>query len=359
MISLPDEERDSCLDDILQRAEAPTASAVYALFARERASDEELFRVGLLLGMDSHESWWPSESDDDATDLDADQFADTAQAQRERWGKTARQAADDALRAGEAAPESLTLSLRQLDAEPMGLDELLRQFAAPREALRINPDEFDYIYYAHGLRVYGNMPLVEPLEYADVPEVRTFVLVIDASGSVDERLAACFVRRACGMLLGADVLGESGCVHVLQCDDEVRDVVVLRSAGEVEDYARNVEIKGRGGTDFRPAFAYAESLSGAAHEANAACAAHAVDAVCAAHEAGAGRAARTAAEVAGLLYFTDGKGVFPETPPPFDAAFVFVDEARPVPPWATMALTYSNELTDDATRRAGGEERER
>jgi len=48
------------------------------------------------------------------------------------------------------------------------------------------------------------------------------------------------------------------------------------------------------------------------------------------------------AEMKGLIYFTDGLGSFPEKPPDYDTAFVFMDEEGrdlpPVPPWAMKVV---------------------
>ena len=41
-----------------------------------------------------------------------------------------------------------------------------------RETVQIDTDAFDYIYYDYGLRTYGNMPLIEPLETKEVKEDR-------------------------------------------------------------------------------------------------------------------------------------------------------------------------------------------
>lgn len=71
----------------------------------------------------------------------------------------------------------------------------------------------------------------------------------------------------------------------------------------------NLELVGQGGTDFRPAFAYVEEL----------------------REKGAFQSLK------GLLYFTDGEGIYPGRKPDYDVAFVFMgetDEEKQVPPWA-------------------------
>lgn len=42
--------------------------------------------------------------------------------------------------------------------------EFLRRFAVLREEVHADYDSFDMGYYAYGLSLYGNMPLIEPLE---------------------------------------------------------------------------------------------------------------------------------------------------------------------------------------------------
>ena len=46
-------------------------------------------------------------------------------------------------------------------------------------------------------------------------------------------------------------------------------------------------------------------------------------------------------DLKGVLYFTDGKGIYPSKKPSYETAFLFVgeNEGNPVPPWAmTMNL---------------------
>lgn len=46
--------------------------------------------------------------------------------------------------------------------------DFLRKFSVLREELHADPDEFDLNYYIYGLRLYGNMPLIEPVESREV-----------------------------------------------------------------------------------------------------------------------------------------------------------------------------------------------
>ena len=42
--------------------------------------------------------------------------------------------------------------------------KFLRKFAVLNEELKCDPDEFDLNFYTYGLKLYGNLPLIEPLE---------------------------------------------------------------------------------------------------------------------------------------------------------------------------------------------------
>ena len=49
----------------------------------------------------------------------------------------------------------------------------------------------------------------------------------------------------------------------------------------------------------------------------------------------------------GMIYFTDGQGVFPDHPPAYDAAFVFVNDdyvSPDVPVWAIKLVLQREEL---------------
>ena len=74
-------------------------------------------------------------------------------------------------------------NLREVNRERYDYTSFLKKFAVMGEVMKINDDEFDYIYYTYGLKLYENMPLIEPLEYKDVKRIREFVIAIDTSGS--------------------------------------------------------------------------------------------------------------------------------------------------------------------------------
>ena len=52
----------------------------------------------------------------------------------------------------------------------------------------------------------------------------------------------------------------------------------------------------------------------------------------------------------GLLYFTDGFGIFPEKRTDYETAFVFLDEDNlevKVPPWAMKLVLDSKDITGE------------
>lgn len=88
-------------------------------------------------------------------------------------------------------------NLRAVNREKYDYTAFLKKFAVMGEAMRINDDEFDYVFYSYGMQLFPEkrMPLIEPLEYKDVKRIREFVIAIDTSGSVMGERCRRFCRR--------------------------------------------------------------------------------------------------------------------------------------------------------------------
>ena len=56
--------------------------------------------------------------------------------------------------------DGLVQSLAAVNREKYDYTAFLRKFAVLGEAMRINDEEFDYIFYTYGLRLYEKMPLI-------------------------------------------------------------------------------------------------------------------------------------------------------------------------------------------------------
>ena len=181
------------------------------------------------------------------------------------------------------------------EAAKYDFSRYLRRFSTTREELRLDLDSFDYIPYYYGFQRYGNLPMIEPLEYSEHFRVEALVIAIDTSGSCTRSMVQRFLAEIEGMLLHHDSFFSRMEVHIIQCDAIVQSHVVIHSVEEWQRYAKDIAIKGRGGTNFQPVFDLVEKLRKG------------------------GRLKR----LKGLLYFTDGDGVYPRKPTPYETAFVF------------------------------------
>jgi hypothetical protein len=171
----------------------------------------------------------------------------------------------------------------------------LRRFSTTREELRLDLDAFDYIPYYYGFRRYGNLPLIEPLEYTESFRVESLVIAIDTSGSCTLPIVRRFLGEIEGMLMRHDSFFSRMEVHIIQCDAAVQSHAVIHSVEEWKRYAKDLTIRGRGGTNFTPVFDLVEKL----------------------------RQGGALKRMKGLMYFTDGDGVYPRKPTPYETAFVF------------------------------------
>lgn len=87
---------------------------------------------------------------------------------------------------GESAGDFVA-ALGEVNREKVDYAAFLRRFAVLGENVQINDDEFDYVFYTYGMKLYGRMPLIEPLEYKEVKRVREFV---HSAGHLRVRLRA-------------------------------------------------------------------------------------------------------------------------------------------------------------------------
>ena len=218
-------------------------------------------------------------------------------------------------------PGHMMQELRALNREHYDYRSFLQRFATLHEVMKINDDEFDYIFYTYGLKLYGNVPLVEPLEYKEARRIREFAIVIDTSGSTAGDLVQTFLQKTYNILKSTETFASRIRLRVIQCDAAVQESVLLRSQDEFEEYIRTFKIRGQGGTDFRPAFAHVNELVQSGE----------------------------LSKLKGLIYFTDGYGTYPEKKPDYEAAFVFVrendyDEPPRVPPWAIKLVLDRDEI---------------
>ena len=203
--------------------------------------------------------------------------------------------------------------LRVENRERQDYREFLRRFSVLREEMGTDPDTFDYGFYSYGLSLYGNMPLIEPQETREVKRIADFAVVIDTSMSCSGALVRRFLEETYSVLKQNDSYFRKVNVHIIQCDEKVHKDVKITSEEELREYMEHFELYGEGGTDFRPAFAYVDELIRQGE----------FD------------------DLKGLIYFTDGYGIYPPRMPAYKTAFVFAEEDytdADVPPWAIRLI---------------------
>ena len=326
-----------------------TAVQIYNSFLEHRPEPEPLREMRQMFHQDSHALWSvrpgvrsgsrnagqrvQAEPEQDTSDEELLPLARSEdeteeklsrrrrQQLRREWKRIARQAEADlrtfSRRFGRRAG-ALMDNLAPITFEECDYSEFLRRFGAQNEVMQLSEDEFDLIYYTYGLKTYGNVPLVEPLEYRDDRRIREFVIVIDTSGSVQGEIVQSFLQRTCDMLRQSGSFTRQVNIWLIQCDAEVQSVDQLTDLDQLAELIPRLRLRGFGGTDFRPAFEYVDRLL----------------------------RQRKLTRLDGLLYFTDGVGTYPEKAPDYKTAFIFNrdDYISPnVPPWAIRAvLTTEN-----------------
>lgn len=216
-------------------------------------------------------------------------------------------------------PGAMTQNLAAVNREKYDYTAFLKKFAVLGEAMKINDDEFDYIFYTYGLQLYEKMPLIEPLEYKEIKAIKEFAIAIDTSGSTSGELVQKFVQKTYNILKSTESFFSKINLHIIQCDAEIQEDRKITCQEDFDEYLKTMQIRGLGGTDFRPVFEYVERM----------------------------RQNQEFTNLKGLIYFTDGCGTFPAKKPDYDAAFVFIDDDYnnpDVPAWAIKLVLQKDDI---------------
>ncbi len=293
------------------KGEGRISAAVVYRWLRGK-SMEELLALNHEFYTDDHR-FWKEETGNGA-----------ASAARNKWNKIARQTSMTKKRHGDEPEKGEELLMTQISAAKSrrSYKEFLQKFSILQEELKCNPDEYDLNYYTYGLRLYKNMPLIEPVESREVKKIREFVVVVDTSYSTSGSLIKGFLNETFGILSQQNSFFRRCRIRIIQCDDKVEMDEVISSQEEMERLLKSFQVVGGGNTDFRPAFTYVNQLI----------------------KEGSIR------HLDGLLYFTDGKGIYPVKKPEYKTAFLFLGayDETVVPPWAMRLQLEPEELEQNA-----------
>ena len=294
-----------------------TAEGIYDALQNMNLNERQYERMAEEFLVDDHELWYE------------DQTRSQAIPRQGRWkdNREKMQTEMEARSTETSQNEEDSGLLEQVQVENReryDYKAFLRKFAVMKEEMQVDMDSFDPIYYHLGTELYGNMPLIEPLETKEMKKIEDFVIVLDTSMSCNGSLIRRFLEETYSVLSESESFFRKIQVHIIQCDEKIQDDQVIHNEKEMEAYLSDFTIRGFGGTDFRPAFSYVDKLL----------------------NMGAFQRLR------GLLYFTDGYGTFPAKMPPYDTAFIFMkDDYRDVdvPPWAIKLILDTQALERERT----------
>ena len=293
-----------------EKLTALTAEKIYHYLNSGEVSMTRCFEWSELFAVDQHDLWYGGGSPDQTVTSEIDL--------RELWDDISRRMQTE-LELFRNDSSALTQNLRDINRVRYNYTEFLKRFGIHSETIRLSEEEFDNNYYTYGLDLYGDIPLIEPLEYRDKKNIRDFVIAIDTSGSVKGEIVQKFVQHTHDVLAAQNSFDTSINLYIIQCDDEIRDVEVIKAADDFERYFIDKEIKGLGRTDFRPVFEYVGKLL----------------------------EERMLTDLRGVLYFTDGMGKFPEKAPGYDVAFIIHNDSMRdvwVPDWAMKIEMQGEEI---------------
>lgn len=292
------------------RLEGLTAERIYSLLDSGKVPFARIYEWGEYFTGDEHTLWYGGSAEGEylPDDIDLDKL----------WKDIAKRMQTE-LEVFSKEDGALTQNLREVNRVRYNYTEFLRRFGARSETIRLSEEEFDNNYYTYGLELYGNIPLIEPLEYRDSRDIRDFVIAIDTSGSVEGEIVQKFIEHTHDILAQTGRFAPQMNLYIIQCDDEIRDVALITCREDFDRYLREKKITGLGRTDFRPVFTYVDKLI-EEHKLR---------------------------DMRGLLYFTDGKGTFPVKAPAYETAFIIHSDSMWdtwVPDWAVKLEMPTEEI---------------
>ncbi|MCI5740919.1 MAG: VWA-like domain-containing protein [Lachnospiraceae bacterium] len=305
--------RKAVYDGFREKLPVLTAQGIYRVLKQADLDIRIIARMIQEFRVDDHSRWEKS---------DRQNSSPQGKNQRDKWKDIREKTETDMQTFSKEAADGSKGLLEQLSVENReryDYRSFLKKFCVLKEEMQVDMDSFDYIFYNYGMELYGNMPLIEPQETKEVHRIEDFVIAIDTSMSCKKELVQKFLEETYSILSQSESFYRRFRIHIIQCDEKVQSDDVITDAKELEQYMKNFQLRGMGGTDFRPVFSYVNRL----------------------------QKEKKFHRLRGLIYFTDGYGTFPLKKPLYDTAFIFLKEDYldvDVPPWAIKLILDESQL---------------
>ena len=200
--------RQQCYTQLREKCKFLAAGPIYRVLAQTDA--ETLNKWQREFYTDSHRLW-PADPDSPAAQMRGKQWR--------TWAARAELSMEESgRRAGQDTAAQVLQAQVQAGAAPH-LPGFLRRFAVWHEEPHLDPEEFDLGFYSYGLRTYGNLPLIEPLESREVKKIRDFVIVVDTSESTAGELVKALLKETFTLLKSQDSFFRQCRILVMQADN--------------------------------------------------------------------------------------------------------------------------------------------
>lgn len=180
----------------------------------------------------------------------------------------------------------------------MNYADTLRKLCREKESSLEEPDSIDPMFYHYGLELYGDVPLIEPLEDNPKLKLEQLILAIDTSGSCAGEVAERFLGETYKLLSDGKALAQIRDIYLVECDYKVQKVTRFQKPEEMLTCVENMRLNGFGGTSFVPVFEWIHQM----------------------------KKKKKINEVSALFYLTDGFGEFPKEKADYPTYFVMPEE---------------------------------
>ena len=181
------------------------------------------------------------------------------------------------------------------DEALMDYKELIKEAVSKTEICR-ESDEIDPALYEYGLDLYGDVPIIEPLEQRYESRISSVVIAVDTSGSCMASLKD-FWTETLEIFREISLQASIDRLHYLECDADISEEKEYSSVEELAvSENRGHSFKGYGGTDFVPVFEKIREYE------------------------------ETGEKIDFMVYFTDGEGDYPPADPGYPVYFVFANK---------------------------------
>ena len=189
--------RQHAYEEIIAQEKVAAAAPIYRWLVRQtpgvlRQLEKEFYT-------DDHRLW-PKDAPEQPQQMPAPLSQKTWQKIGERM-QTELELRDK--EAGEGA-DAMREQIKAANRSRRSYGDFLRRFCVTREEVHLDPDEFDLNFYTYGLSVYGNLPLIEPLETRESKKIEELALVIDTSYSTSGELVRAFLAETYTLLKGRE-----------------------------------------------------------------------------------------------------------------------------------------------------------